>query len=150
MSDPRHWSRLASRGTIEQLKTLHAVAVQKGKERAMSDETGPFDANAPEHRLYTHAEVAARVAEAVQAERTAMAGDLLTTEVARTEADSATLAQKIAEARREGMREAAGIARRMFPHPTRDEYCDSCKDGYTHPGGDDLEAAILAAAEKQA
>jgi hypothetical protein len=55
------------------------------------------------------------------------------------------VAARVAEAKRE----AAGIARRMFPHPTRDEYCDSCKDGYTHPGGDDLEAAILAAAEKQ-
>lgn len=37
----------------------------------------------------------------------------------------------------------AQIARQMFPQGTHDEYCDSCRNGYTHPGGEDIATAIL-------
>ena len=60
------------------------------------------------------------------------------------------LAARVAEARAKALEEAAAIAKRMFPHPTRDEYCDNCKDGHTHPGGDDLASAILALKEQAA
>jgi hypothetical protein len=192
MSDPRHWSRLASRGTIEQLKTLHAVAVQKGKERAMSDrdltQRNPApDATAsltptgqyaimetpramsdphgwpdpkrrgvpmnPErsrwHWLLWHGnehptpvewtagkvpvwDTGARfVSPEEMARHRSYLGPCLT---------PAEVAARVAEAKREGMREAAGIAARVGHglHGTPEE--DGARDCY---------AAILAAAEKQ-